>query len=162
MGMTAFGYAAMTTKDFFKGRNPRPMFDKNGELQSRNFMAAFLQGGGAGIFGDLMFGPETRYGHSSFESMLGPSASMFADATNMYSSYKAGKDMSSQLTNFARNHGLPGQNIWWARGALDYGLWYSLQEWNNPGYTNRMKRRVKQNQDQTFWLNPNKRLRPFE
>ena len=156
LGMTAMGYAAMSIKDVARGKTPRPVDN------AKTWAAAFLQGGALGIFGDLMFGPETRYGHSAFEDMLGPTASVFGDISNIYSSWRSGKDASSQVANFVRNNA-PFANVWWARTILDYGLWYSFQEMNNPGYSRRMKRKIEDEQGQTFWLSPTtQRLRPFK
>ena len=43
------GYVSMTLKDLLKGKEPR---DPN---NFKTIMAAFLQGGGLGIYGDVLF-----------------------------------------------------------------------------------------------------------
>jgi hypothetical protein len=43
------GYLSMTIKDLLKGKGPR---DPN---EAKTIMAAFLQGGGLGIYGDVLF-----------------------------------------------------------------------------------------------------------
>ena len=44
------GYMAMTMKDLLKGKEPR-----DPTKQNKTIMAAFLQGGGLGIYGDVLF-----------------------------------------------------------------------------------------------------------
>ena len=43
------GYIAMTMKDLLKGKEPRD------PTKGKTIMAAFLQGGGLGIYGDVLF-----------------------------------------------------------------------------------------------------------
>ena len=60
----AFGYMSMTIKDLLKGRTPR-------ELNYRTMLDAMLQGGGLGIYGDLIF-RETKTAMEKAGVLLGP------------------------------------------------------------------------------------------
>jgi hypothetical protein len=65
---TVLGYAAMTAKDMLKGKTPRDPKDPN------TIIKAFTQGGGAGIYGDFLFGEYNRFGQSPLETAAGPDA----------------------------------------------------------------------------------------
>ena len=54
------GYVSMTAKDLLKGRKPRDPF------KGASWTAAFLQGGGLGIYGDVLFKEQRDAGTSSF------------------------------------------------------------------------------------------------
>ena len=60
-----FGYVAMTAKDLLRGKEPR---DPN---EIKTIMAAFLQGGGLGIYGDVLF-KEQRDAGSVAAGFIGP------------------------------------------------------------------------------------------
>lgn len=82
---TLLGAVSMTMKDISKGWTPREGFDVLDEdvddkTKVKFWSAAMLQGGGVGIFGDLIFSDATRYGNTPVPTMLGPSASIVEDA----------------------------------------------------------------------------------
>lgn len=81
---TLMGAAAMTAKDMAKGYTPREGFDitdekVDAEQKKKFWQAAFLQGGGLGIFGDLIFSDATRYGNSPIPTIAGPTSSVIED-----------------------------------------------------------------------------------
>ncbi|CAB4136942.1 structural protein [uncultured Caudovirales phage] len=152
---TVFGYLAMTAKDALKGREPRD------PLQAATWAASFIQGGGAGIYGDFMFGQATRYGNSALATLGGPTASSMEDLIKLYGRAINGDDTAAQGLKFAVSH-IPFNNLFWLKPALDYMFLYDLQEAINPGAMGRMEGFMKKNNDQEFWLKPTQdRLRPF-
>jgi len=152
---TAFGYMAMTAKDTIKGRKPRD------PTKASTWLAAFMQGGGAGLYGDFLFGTATRHGNSALVSLLGPSASTLEDGLKLYQRAMAGDDVAAGALKMVINN-TPFANLFWARPTMDYLFLYDLQESMNPGYLGRMERSVKQNNDQEYFLKPTTdRLRPF-
>ena len=46
---------------------------------------------------------------------------------------------------------IPFANLFYTKEAMNYLVWYQLQETINPGYLRRMERRAKNQNDQTFW-----------
>ena len=48
----------------------------------------------------------------------------------------------------------PFVNLFYTKPALDYLVFYQLQEMVNPGYLRRMERNVKRDQGQEFFLPP--------
>lgn len=144
---TMFGYGAMTIKDLLKGKTPRDPADP------ATWGAAFTQGGGAGIFGDFLFGEYSRVGSSLAATLAGPTAGTISDLANIYARVRDGDSFAQASLRFAMNN-IPGNNLWYIRGPFDYLIGYELFEMMNPGYFKRMKRRVEKQNHQTFWASP--------
>lgn len=144
---TLFGYGAMTIKDLLKGKTPRNPADP------RTWVSAFIQGGGAGIFGDFLFGEYNRFGGSLAATLAGPAAGTLSDFANIYARVRDGDSVAQATLRFVMNN-VPGNNLWYIRGPFDYLIGYELFELLNPGYFNRMKRRVERENEQTFWASP--------
>src|SRR3546814_9952408 len=68
---TLFGYGAMSAKDLLKGREPRPADEP------MTWVAAMLQGGALGLYGDFLFGEANRFGGGVISSSLGPVVGAF-------------------------------------------------------------------------------------
>lgn len=64
-----------------------------------------------------------------------------------------GKTFEMNLLQEARRE-LPFGNLFYTRAALDYLVFYRLQEMMNPGYLRRYQQGIQQNQGQKFWLSP--------
>jgi hypothetical protein len=157
-GTTILGYVAMTAKELAKGRNPRWPEDTAGK--TKLVMAAMVQGGGLGIYGDFLFGEASRFGHGIVGSAAGPTAGTFEDAVNLFQSLRDGSNTKTRA-EIAASEGLqiaksntPFINLFYTRMALDYFVLHRLQEAVNPGYLRRYEQRVKRENDQTFWLRP--------
>lgn len=144
---TLFGYGAMVAKDLVKGKTPRNPADP------RTWVSAFTQGGGAGIFGDFLFGEYNRFGGSLAATLAGPAAGTLSDFANIYARVRDGDSSAQAIVRFVMNN-VPGNNLWYIRGPFDYLIGYELFEMMNPGYFNRMKRRVERENEQTFWASP--------
>lgn len=150
---TIFGYAAMSIKDMLKGKTPRD------PLSPASWNAAFLQGGGAGIYGDFIFGEmRNRFGNGPLNAVVGPVIGAGDDLLELYGRVKAGDDAAARAFKFAVNN-TPFVNMFYTRMALDYLLFYHVQEMLNPGYLRRMERRVEKENGQTFLLKPSEAVR---
>lgn len=164
-GMTTMGYASMVAKDIWKGRTPRVPTDW--ESGSKIWAAAFAQGGGAGIFGDFLFGEFSRSGSSPIGALAGPSFGKVEQALKLFGSIKdvasgavangeAGDELNTagdQAYKFVKDN-IPGLNLFYAKAALEYGVLHSIQEAMNPGALARMERRVERDNGQSFFLSP--------
>jgi len=149
---TALGYLAMSAKDLVKGRNPRDPTDP------KTWAAAFLQGGGAGIYGDFLVGEFSRFGRSFWETALGPTAGTVGDVVGLWNQAKQGQDPSAEAFQAALSH-TPFLNLFYVKPALDYLVLYQVQEALNPGFLRRFERRIEQQNRQTFWLRPTEAVR---
>lgn len=156
MWQTVFGYLSMASKDMLKGLSPRVPEDAD---QARRIMqAAFLQGGGAGIYGDFLFGEANRYGGGLLATLAGPSVGKAESLYQLYGRVRDGDDAgAAAFWNFVRN--VPGNNLFYTKLALDYLVLWNMQEWVNPGSLRRMERRVERENGQTFLIRPTDAIR---
>lgn len=155
---TLFGYGSMVTKDLAKGLTPRLPSDDPVE-DSKLFLAAMAQGGGMGLMGDFLFGTANRFGGGMLSSLAGPTAGAANDLINLYQTARddalQGKasTLPADAMRVAMNN-TPYLNLFYTRIALDYLLFYRIQEWMNPGYLARMEQRVRSQNNQEFLLPP--------
>lgn len=155
---TLLGYASRTLKELVKGRNPREPEDAGD--YGKMVMAAMVQGGGLGIYGDFLFGEANRMGGGLIGSLAGPAAGTLEDAHKLFTAIRDGNDTKSRAS-LAGAHGVqflknnaPFINLFYTRMALDYFILHRLQEAMNPGYLRRYEQKVKKENNQTFWLRP--------
>lgn len=149
-GTTILGMGAMQMKEILKGRSPRDPF---GENWRSTWTAAFLQGGGAGIFGDFLFGEYNRFGRSLTDTLAGPTIGTVGDLAELFARFRAGDDFGGKLVRVLQSN-TPFVNLFYTKLAMDYLIVYHLQEALNPGYLRRMERRIERENDQTFLLRP--------
>jgi hypothetical protein len=116
------------------------------------------QGGGAGIYGDFLFGEASRLGGGFLETLGGPTVGKLADAKRLFDAAKSGEDVGAQSLRFAVSN-TPGNNLFYTRMAADYLFLYELQEAMSPGYLRRMERRAEQERGQEWWLRPSETVR---
>ena len=156
--LSVFGYFSMTAKELIAGKNPRD------PKSPETWTAAMLQGGGLGIYGDFFFGEYNRFGRSLQATALGPTASTAADIAALWAKArdtgkmaagadKYGADLAASGLRLAASN-TPFASLFWARPAINYLALYPIQESLNPGYLQRMQRRIERENAQTFWLPP--------
>lgn len=85
---TLMGAGAMMAKDMAKGFTPREGINVADETidskqKAKFWAAAAMQGGGLGIFGDLLFSDQTRYGNSPVPTIAGPTSSVIEDTIKL-------------------------------------------------------------------------------
>ncbi len=145
----------MTAKQLLAGKTPRELLDENSPLglNWKTILAAAVQGGGLGIYGDFLFGEKSRMGGSLAGSFGGPAYSSAESLYGLYLDARDGRDLGANSFRFFFNH-IPGNNLFYIRAALDYTILNSFYEYLNPGYLRRMRRRVEKENGQTFWHEP--------
>ena len=157
--MTAAGYVSSSVKDLLKIRTPRPLDDP------RTWMAAFMQGGALGIYGDYLFGSSNRLGGGIIGSIAGPVPGSIAQGYELYQkardfSIEAAMGEDPQPADVAASalnltlQNTPYLNLHLLRPALNAALIWSLQERLNPGYLQRSKRNLKRNQGSSYLIDP--------
>lgn len=152
LATTAIGYLGMSAKDIAKGRTPRDPMDK------KTWVAAMLQGGGLGLYGDFIFGEFNRFGGGLISSAAGPTAGAVEDLAGVLASARDGEDFFAKGLRTAVSN-TPFLNLFYTKAALDYLIVYQAQEMLNPGYLRRMERRIRKDNKQEFWLPPSKAVR---
>lgn len=141
------GYAAMSIKDLLRGKNPRPIDDR------RTWMAAFVQGGGLGIYGDFLFGQYSRTGGTLTASLAGPAFGVLDTVMDLKTRIQKGDDVAAAAFKAALDN-TPFMNIFYTRVALDYLILHQIQEALNPGFLRRAEQRAQRDNGQTYWLPP--------
>lgn len=149
---TLFGYGAMATKDLIKGKTPRDPND------AKTWLAAAIQGGGFGIYGDFLLGQSDRFGGDLLSKLAGPVLGTVSDIDQIRAKIMAGEDAGATALRTLINN-TPFVNLFYTRMALDYAILYELQEAMNPGYLRRMERRAEKENGQTYWLSPQEAVR---
>lgn len=149
--MTLFGYLSHSVKQLAAGKTPRDPHDV------RTWVQALVQGGGLGIYGDFLFSElgnaKNRFGGGMWSTFLGPTAGSAESFFNLYVDLMNGDARAANVFRTLWSH-VPGNNLFYFKGAFDYLIAYNLYESLNPGYISRMKRRLEREQNQTFWLDP--------
>jgi hypothetical protein len=167
------GYVSMTLRELAKGRNPRSPEDAGDWVKLAG--AAFVQGGGAGIYGDFLLGEYNRNGNTFLGTLAGPTfGSVETTMKLLATAIRGGRDAATgeavqgnlpgQAVNFAFREvlpraaafvpGGPALNTFYGKLALDHLVIHQLQEAVNPGYLRRMQQRIERENNQTFWLPP--------
>lgn len=154
--LTIFGGLAMELKDLVNGKDPRDM------TTAKFWGAAFAQGGGVGVFGDILYtglGGQNRAGVPNWMSLFGPVVGSALEATDLTIG-NLGEAMKGKTTHagaeairFAKSH-LPFVNLWYAKTALDHAGLQDLQEMLSPGYLGRMRETAHKDWGQDFWWRP--------
>ena len=144
---TLFGYGAMATKDLIKGREPRPADDP------KTWIAAMLQGGALGLYGDFLFGEANRFGGGLTQSLSGPTLGLIDGGYDLFARMRDGDDAAAASFRFAIQN-TPFANLFYTRTAMDYLFLHSVQEALNPGALRRMERRIEKENAQQFLLRP--------
>jgi hypothetical protein len=151
VGATVLGYFIMQAKELMKGRDMRPN-------DSKAFIAAMMQGGGLGIYGDFLFGEASRFGGGTLQTVMGPGIGTVADAIDLLQRGRGvvtggDEDLRGDVLQLVKSN-IPFANLFYVKGAMDYLIWYQMQEMINPGYLRRMERRVQRENNQTYWMPP--------
>jgi hypothetical protein len=113
--------------------------------------AAMLQGGGFGIFGDLLQSQENRFGGGIASTVAGPIAS---DAQGLFDAAKSKHPAWTAAR--ATRQWLPGGSLWFARLAFDRVVTDQVQEAIDPNYRQSWDRMAKRAADQRtrMWWRP--------
>jgi len=157
---TLMGALALQLKEMSKGRDPRSM--DTGEFWG----AAFLQGGGLGIYGDFLFADLNRFDRGLGETIAGPVAGFLNDVKNLTvgNIFEAiqGEDTkaASELISFAQRY-TPGASIWYMRLGLERLIFDQAKLWADPEARTKMRRiqrKYQREYGQDFWWQQGKTL----
>jgi len=150
------GYMSMTAKDLLKGKEPR---DPN---NFKTIMAAFLQGGGLGIYGDVLF-KEQRDAGSVAAGLIGPAPTTVIDlglALKYALSGEGGKAGRAAYRTISSN--IPFLNLFYIKAAFDYMIGFQIMETMNPGVLKRVEKRMKKDYNQEYlFTKPSKKNKGF-
>ncbi len=139
-GLTVAGYIAMTAKDYLRGYDRRKLTDEDGSINYKTAQAAFLQGGGAGIYGDFLFGQVNRFGGGLAETTIGPGLGAAFDLGNLVLKARDGDAKAADGLNYALQN-TPFVNLSYTRPVMDYLFLNALRDSLSPGFLDRQRQR---------------------
>jgi hypothetical protein len=156
--LTLMGALSLELKDLVAGRNPRDA------TTAKFWGAAFAQGGGLGIFGDVLYtglGGNSRAGNPNWTNLGGPVLGTAADLGNVTLG-NLGEAIQGKKTHagaealrFVRSN-TPFLNLWYLKAAVDHMGFNDLQETLSPGYLARQRAAARRDWGTTYWWEPNK------
>jgi hypothetical protein len=139
------GYVSITSRDISRGREPRD------PRKLETVFAAIVQGGGASIWGDFFLGKLNRYGGGMADTLIGPwigtaLTAFEAGQLAFHGEGTAARDKAIRLS-MAR---VPYANLWWAKSALDYSMFFNIREWMSPGALRRSEDALRRDFNQRY------------
>lgn len=160
IGTTIMGALALQLKEISKGRDPR-------DMTAPDFWgSAFLQGGGAGIYGDFLYSGlfgQSRFGRSLWEELAGPMVGMTSDVVKLTAG-NVGQALTGEDPKFVGEAiRFAGQNIpfassgWYTRLAFERMATDQLRLAADPTSSRQMARAMRNSQaeySQEFWWQP--------
>lgn len=149
VGTTLFGIVGNSLSDVSAGRVPRSLNDP------RTWLAAFIRGGGAGIYGDFLFGEYSRYGSSPLAVLSGPGIGNIESALRIMGNLRDGETGKAGIEMFRlfKSH-VPFQNLFYTKQVTDYLFFNQLLEVINPGYLKKMEKRLETTYGQSYFIPP--------
>ena len=151
-----FGYMSMSLKDLLKGKEPR---DPN---NFKTIMGAFLQGGGLGIYGDVLF-KEQRDAGAVLAGLVGPAPITAIDlglAFKYALNLEGGKAGKAAYRAVSSN--IPFLNLFYVKTVFDYMIGFQLMETMNPGVLKRVEKRMKKDYNQEYlFTKPSTKFKGF-
>lgn len=141
---TVMGAFALQLKNISKGLDPEEM--DTPEFWER----AFIQGGGAGIYGDFIhagLSGKNRYGRGMVETLIGPVVDFADDATSLTLG-NVGQLIAGEDTNFGQElvkfgtKNLPANNLWYTRIGFERLIKDNLMAMTNERKARQSWRRI--------------------
>lgn len=154
IGTTVLGGLAIQLKELSRGKDPRPMTDP------AFWMAAVLQGGGFGIFGDFLFSESNRFGGGLAETVAGPTVGNVSQALrltvgNLQKGIKGEKmNVGREAVRFLGRN-TPFSSLWYLRLGFERIFLDTLQELADPEASAAWRRRIQMQRrdygNEFFW-----------
>lgn len=155
---TAGGALSIQLKELAKGRDPQDM------TEPRFLGAAALQGGGLGIFGDLIGSSTNRFGGGLAGTLLGPSVQTATNFGNLtFGNAKRALDgdpetetsVKKDLVRFVEPE-IPGISLWYTRLAYERLLGDKIDQWADEDVADAYARagRYAEEQGTAYWAPP--------
>ena len=154
---TLFGALAYQAKQVSQGKDPMDMTDP------KFWGKAYLQGGGAGIYGDFIGQDANRFGGSFLQTIAGPLAqTALQDLPKLtlgnIQELAQGKDtnLSADMIQFLRSN-TPGGSLWYTRLVFERSMLDQLQKMADPKAHRKFRKQIRKKQKdygQDYWWRP--------
>ncbi len=133
---TILGYVGMSARELSRGFTPPDPTDPV------VIMDSFLRSGAGGLYADFVLGEYHKRGRSLIKDVAGPTLGQADDVARIMAGAARGEDVSADFFRLTRSN-LPGQNLFWLRGTLDYYILDDMQEGLSPGFKRRRQTRLR-------------------
>lgn len=162
IAMTGLGALAMQAKEIAAGRDPLSL-DPTKPEGLKAWGKATLQGGGLGVFGDVLFVDQTKYGNTWASIVAGPLAGSVETVLGDFifkNVQKAGKGEETHFLGdalYAAGRHLPGSSLWYARLAWQRNVLDQLHlmaDERAPERFARIEQRARKEWNQDYWWRP--------
>jgi hypothetical protein len=154
MGSILMGAMVIQLRQIITGKEPRQDMDTG-----KFWLAAVLQGGGLGLFGDFLLQDYNRFGQSFGGTLAGPvvgTAQSLLKAGDLYGLAEGewdAQEFAAETFGIASRE-IPGVNIWYSRLVVERMLLDQVEKMLDPKYDTRMLRLEKKMQKdfgQKYW-----------
>lgn len=159
---TLAGAMLMQTREMLAGKDPLDMTDKH---WWKFWGKAFLQGGALGLYGDFLYSAnQTRMGSGPIEALAGPTLGPLLELglvqpMNAIAKRIEGKETHLAAQTIADLKGfVPGNNIWYAKAAMEHLVWQRVMEMASPGYLAQIRQRTQRDFNQEWYWRPGESL----
>lgn len=158
------GMVAYQAKQVQRGKDPINVDPRTSEGR-KIWLAAVMQGGGFGIFGDFIFSDQSRFGKSPALTFAGPVAGLFDDISkltisNVHEAIEGeNTNFNRELVRFAGRY-TPGGSLWYSRLMFERLILDQLQMKVDPRARESFRtieRNAKKDFNQRYWWRPGKR-----
>lgn len=153
---TLAGALAVQLKHMANGEDPENM-DKAGFL-----VKSFAQGGGIGLYGDLLLHDASKTGSGDIAAVLGgPGLDLLKSVWNEYQTAKkeaadgGEHNYAASALKIVRQNFTPLMNIWYLKAAFNHLVYENLQDLVQPGYASDRGQRMQDQFGTTYWWGPN-------
>jgi hypothetical protein len=159
--VTLLGALSMQIKQVAAGRDLRTLDLSSDGMHS--WAAAMLQGGGLGLFGDILAVDKTKYGNSWAAALAGPLASAFEDVGGKLILGNAEKFLQGKPTSLGPDalyvgaRYLPGSSLWYAKLAFQRAVVDQLAKMIDPRAPERfahIESEARKGTNQQYWWRP--------
>jgi hypothetical protein len=160
--LTGLGVIAMQAKEIANGRDPLSL-DPTTAMGARAWGKAVLQGGGLGMFGDIMFADKTKLGNSWASALAGPQFAAAEQVLGQFLSANINRALKGEDTHFGADalyvagRYMPGTSLWFGRLAFQRQVMDQLAlmiDERAPARFARMEAEAARNWGQSFWYRP--------
>lgn len=160
-GSIIMGALAIQVRQIVQGKEIRKDMD-----DPKFWFASFLQGGGAGLFGDFLFQDYNRFSQSIGGTLAGPvvgTAQSLLKAGDLYGLAEGDwslQEFGSDVFKVGSRE-IPGINLWYSRLAVERMMIDQVEKMIDPRYTDRMRRLERKNKKefgQKYWWRPGQTL----
>lgn len=161
---TIFAGFSVQMREISKGRDPLEMFDEDGAPNMEFWGAAFLAGGGMGIFGDFLFSNRNRFDRGLAETAAGPRIPVIGDVLDltvgnvMQAVQGEDTDIGREAVGFVERY-MPGGSTFYARLAMQRIIFDNLRKMADPDAGRKFRRlesKMKRERGQKYWWRPGK------